>query len=50
MGLAFSGMRVYPRLWNKWIQSTYPGRLLAIEFVNGIASTFCITLALELLV
>ena len=47
LGAVFSGIRVYPRFWNMWIQSTYPNRLLAIEFVNGIISTFAITLLMQ---
>lgn len=42
----FSGIRVYPRFWNMWIQSTYPNKLLGIEFINGILSTFVIVLGL----
>ncbi len=44
-----AAVRVYPRFWNMWIQSTYPGRLLAVEFVNGTVSTFVIIVALALL-
>lgn len=42
LGLLFTGLRVYPRFWNMWIQSTYPSRLLAIEAVNGTISTFVV--------
>lgn len=49
VAVLFSGIRVYPRFWNMWIQSTYPSRLLKIEVVNGIASTFSIVLGLYLL-
>jgi len=49
LGLFFSGIRVYPRFWNMWIQSTYPRRMLAIEFVNGVISTYTIVLALHFL-
>ncbi len=45
----FAGIRVYPRFWNMWIQSTYPNRLLAVEFVNGTISTFIIVVGLHLL-
>src|SRR5690242_11292612 len=27
LGLLFAGLRVYPRFWNMWIQSTYPRHL-----------------------
>jgi hypothetical protein len=49
LGLVFSGIRVYPRFWNMWIQSTYPNRMLAIEFVNGVISTYTVVLALHFL-
>lgn len=49
LGLLFSGIRVYPRFWNMWIQSTYPNRLLLIELVNGVLSTLIVVTALELL-
>ena len=44
-----AAVRVYPRFWNMWIQSTYPGKLLAVEFVNGTIGTFVILVALALL-
>ncbi len=47
IGLLFAGLRVYPRFWNMWIQSTYPGRLLAIEVVNGTLGTFAVVLLLH---
>lgn len=50
LGSVFAGLRVYPRFWNMWIQSTYPNRLLAIEFVNGIISTLVVTTGIELFV
>ncbi len=50
LGVLFSGIRVYPRFWNMWIQSTYPNRMLAIEAVNGVISTFTVVLALHWLV
>jgi hypothetical protein len=52
VGLAalLAAVRVYPRFWNMWIQSTYPRNLLAIEFVNGTLSTFAVILGLGLLV
>lgn len=39
LGFAFAALRVYPRFWNMWIQSTYPNRLLLVELVNGVLST-----------
>ncbi|MBK7844322.1 MAG: hypothetical protein IPJ71_11595 [Bdellovibrionales bacterium] len=49
ISLLFAAIRVYPRFWNMWIQSTYPSRLLKIEVVNGIISTMTIIITLELL-
>ncbi len=45
----FAAIRVYPRFWNMWIQSTYPNKLLIVEFVNGTISTFTIIIGLYLL-
>lgn len=49
LGLLFAALRVYPRFWNMWIQTTYPRRLLAVEVVNGTIGTFVIMLSLLLL-
>jgi hypothetical protein len=49
LGLLFAAIRVYPRFWNMWIQSTYPNRLLGFEFVGGIVSTLTIVCSLQLL-
>jgi hypothetical protein len=43
-----AALRLYPRLWNMWIQSTYPNRLLAIELVNGTLGTLVIVASLRL--
>ena len=42
LGALLGAVRVYPRFWNMWIQSTYPRKLLAIELVNGTLGTFAI--------
>ena len=49
LGSIFAGIRVYSRFWNMWIQSTYPIRMLGIEFINGTISTFIIVIGLSLL-
>lgn len=49
LGLVFAGVRVYPRFWNMWIQSTYPNRLLALEAVGGIISTAVVVTTLHFL-
>jgi hypothetical protein len=48
-GLVFAALRVYPRFWNMFIQSTYPRRLLAVELVNGVLSTLVVVFGLHLL-
>jgi hypothetical protein len=47
LGLLFAALRVYPRFWNMWIQTTYPNRLLAIEVVNGTLGTLVIATFLQ---
>ncbi len=49
LGLTFASIRVYPRFWNMWIQSTYPSLLLKIELINGTLGTLVIVAGLELL-
>lgn len=49
LALLLAAVRVYPRFWNMWIQSTYPRHLLAIEVVNGTLSTFLVVGGLALL-
>ena len=49
IALIFAGIRIYERFWNMYIQTTYPKKLLAIEFVNGIIGTFIIVLGLSFL-
>lgn len=45
----FTGIRVYPRFWNMLIQSTYPWKLLIVEFANGTIGTFVVVLGLKLM-
>ena len=49
IAMIFSGVRIYERTWNMYIQTTYPKKLLIIEFINGIIGTFVITIGLSLL-
>lgn len=35
VGAMLSALRVYPRFWNMWIQTTFPNRLLLVEVING---------------
>ena len=46
LGLVLAAVRVYPRFWNMWIQSTYPNRLLALEVVGGTIGTLVVVGAL----
>jgi hypothetical protein len=48
LAVMLAAVRVYPRFWNMWIQSTYPAVLLKVELVNGVVSTFVIVLGLHL--
>jgi hypothetical protein len=47
VGSMFAAIRVYPRFWNMWVQTTYPRRLLAVEVVNGTLGTLVVTLFLQ---
>jgi hypothetical protein len=47
LGGLLAAIRVYPRFWNMWIQTTYPNRLLAIEVVNGTLGTLVICAFLQ---
>jgi len=41
-GLILVVIKIFPRLFDMWIQSTYPNKLLAVEFVNGTIGSFVI--------
>jgi hypothetical protein len=41
-GLILVAVKIFPRFFDMWIQSTYPGKLLAVEFVNGTIGSFVI--------
>jgi len=43
-GLILIAVKIFPRFFDMWIQSTYPNKLLAIEFVNGTIGSFVIGL------
>jgi hypothetical protein len=47
LALLLAAVRVYPRFWNMWIQSTYPGRLLAVEAINGTLGTLAVVCGLS---
>jgi hypothetical protein len=50
LGLLLAGVRVFPRFWNMWIQSTYPRRLLAVEVLVGTLGTLTVAFSLQWLV
>jgi hypothetical protein len=37
-------IKIFPRFFDMWIQSTYPNKLLAIEFINGTIGSFIIAM------
>ena len=41
-GLVLVAIKMFPRLFDMWIQTTYPNKLLVIEFVNGSLGGFII--------
>ena len=47
LGSLLAAIRVYPRFWNMWIQTTYPTRLLVVEIVNGTIGTLAISVFLQ---
>jgi hypothetical protein len=47
VGAVIAALRVYPRFWNMWIQTTFPGRLLLVEVINGTLGTLFIACFLQ---
>ncbi len=41
-GIILIAVKIFPRFFDMWIQTTYPNKLLAIEFVNGTIGSFII--------
>jgi len=39
-GLILVAVKIFPRLFDKWIQFTYPNKFLVVEFVNGTNGSF----------
>lgn len=48
LGALLAAIRVYPRFWNMWIQTTYPRSLLATEAINGTLGTLVIMAFLQM--
>ena len=49
-GLILVAVKIIPRFYDMWIQSTYPNKLLAIEFINGTIGSFVIGIMLAYLI
>ena len=49
-GLILVGVKILPRLFDMWLQSTYPKNLLKIELVNGTIGSFVLALVFTLFV
>jgi len=45
-GLILVAVRIIPRLFDMWVQSTHPNTLLAIEVANGAIGSFVIALVI----
>ena len=43
-GLILLVIKIFPRLFDMWIQTTYPNKLLATEFINGSILSFIVGL------
>ena len=43
-GFILLAIKIFPRFYDTWIQSTYPNKLLAVEFINGTIGSFIIGL------
>ena len=41
-GLILVVVKIFPRFFDMWIQTTYPNRLLLVEFINGTIGSFVI--------
>ena len=39
-GLILVGIRIIPRFFDMWMQSSYPNKILCIEFINGTILSF----------
>ena len=49
-GLILVGVKIIPRLFDMWLQSTYPKKLLKIELINGTIGSFVIALVFTMFV
>ena len=49
-GLILVAVKIFPRFFDMWIQSTYPQALLAVEFINGTIGSFVVGLVFGYLI
>jgi len=49
-GFILIAVKIFPRFFDMWIQSTYPNKLLAVEFVNGTIGSFVIGMVFALVI
>jgi len=49
-GLILIAVKIFPRLFDMWMQSTYPNKLLVVELVNGTIGSFVIAFILTLII
>ena len=41
-GLILVAIKIFPRFFDMWIQSTYPNKLLLVELINGTIGSFVV--------
>ena len=49
-GMILVAIKIIPRLFDMWIQTVYPDKLLTVELVNGIIGSFVMALVLALVI
>ena len=49
-GSILVAVKIFPRLFDMWMQSTYPNKLLAVEFINGTIGSFVIAFIFALII
>jgi hypothetical protein len=49
-GFILIGIKIFTRFFDMWIQTTYPNKLLAIEFVNGSIGSLVIAAVFVLMI
>ncbi len=49
-GIILVAVKIIPRLIDMWMQTSYPNKLLTIEFINGTIGSFVIALVFALII